>query len=105
MGHAASLRWTARHAPRCHALPNLVGTMNLLYNTSCFVKEGYGYALCVDGLVDASDGSGLTFLPLDPPMHTNLCIAWRSNRALSQAAQAFLDELRVVLAEHTDALQ
>ncbi|KFI68221.1 LysR family transcriptional regulator [Bifidobacterium magnum] len=79
--------------------PNIVGTMNLAYNVSCFVKEGCGYALGLAGLVDASEGSGLAFRPLEPPSYTNLCIAWRSGRTLTAASQAFLDELRNVIAQ------
>ncbi|RYQ64024.1 LysR family transcriptional regulator [Bifidobacterium pseudolongum] len=79
-------------------MPHVIGTMNLLYNSACFVHAGYGYALCPDGLVDTSAGSGLTFRPLVPTLTTRLSIAWRRGRDLPVPAQVFLDELRAVIA-------
>lgn len=77
---------------------NIIGTMNLLYNAACFVREGYGYALTPEGLVDEEPGSGLTFRPLDPPLQLHLCVAWRNDRDLSAPARAFLHEMRAVIA-------
>lgn len=78
---------------------NIVGTMNLLYNASCFVQEGYGCAICPQGLVDTSWESGLVFQPLDPPMQTHLAIAWKKSQPPTPAADAFLTELRSVIAD------
>lgn len=78
---------------------NIVGTMNLLYNASCFVQEGYGCAICTQGLVDTSWESGLVFQPLDPPMQTHLAIAWKKSQPPTPAADAFLTELRSVIAD------
>ena len=78
---------------------NIVGTMNLLYNASCFVQEGYGCAICLQGLVDTSWESGLVFQPLDPPMQTHLAIAWKKSQPPTPAADAFLTELRSVIAD------
>ncbi|RSX52628.1 LysR family transcriptional regulator [Bifidobacterium callimiconis] len=76
---------------------NIIGTMNLLYNASRFVEEGYGCAICPAGLVDASGKSDLTFRPLEPPVYTKLAIAWKKSQPLTPASTAFLDELRAVL--------
>ena len=78
---------------------NIVGTMNLLYNASCFVQEGYGCAICLQGLVDTSWESGLVFQPLDPPMQTHLAIAWKKSQPPTPAADAFLTEFRSVIAD------
>lgn len=78
---------------------NIVGTMNLLYNASCFVQEGYGCAICPQGLVDTSWESGLVFQPLDPPMQTHLAIAWKKSQPPTPEADAFLTELRSVIAD------
>lgn len=76
---------------------NIIGTMNLLYNASCFVQEGYGCAICPAGLVDTSWESGLVFRPLEPERRTQLAIAWKKSQPLTPAAAAFLDELRIVI--------
>lgn len=81
---------------------DIVGTMNLSYNASCFVQEGYGCALGFGGMVDESEGNDLCFRPLDPPMRAKLSIAWRSGASLSPAAAAFLETLRGVVAQEED---
>lgn len=78
---------------------DLVGTMNLTYNASRFVRAGCCCAMSLEGLVDTSEGSGLCFRPLDPPMHIALHIAWKKDQPLAPAAQAFLTCVREVAAE------
>lgn len=62
--------WFGRNAKSL----DIVGTINLMYNASCFVQESYGCAIGPAGLVSTSPDSGLTFRPLDP-MSTQLAIA------------------------------
>ncbi|MBT1166852.1 LysR family transcriptional regulator [Bifidobacterium simiarum] len=81
---------------------NIVGTMNLSYNASRFVQEGYGCALGYGGIVDMSAGSGLCFRPLDPPLHGSLSMAWKKDQTLTPAAAAFLETLRDVVAREED---
>lgn len=76
---------------------DIIGTMNLSYNASCFVRAGFGYELCLEGTADTSEGSGLAFRPLEPELHVRLNIAWRRGRTLSAPAEAFLNELRKVV--------
>lgn len=78
---------------------DVVGTMNLTYNASRFVRAGYGCALSLEGLVDTGEGSGLVFRPLDPMMHISLSMAWKKNQPLTPAARAFLTCVREVAAE------
>ncbi|MEE1295763.1 MAG: LysR family transcriptional regulator [Bifidobacterium sp.] len=73
---------------------DIIGTMNLTYNVACFVRAGYGYALCLEGTAGVGQGTGLAFRPLDPPLHIHLSVAWKRGRALAPAAEAFLDQLR-----------
>lgn len=40
---------------------NVVATYDLAYNASRFAREGLGYAVALDGIVDASEGSDLSF--------------------------------------------
>lgn len=73
---------------------NIAGTYNLLYNASLMVKEGIGYALCIDKLIDTSGDSGLCFRPLSPRLEAGLNIIWKKHQAFSRAANTFLDQLR-----------
>lgn len=74
----------------------LVGTYNLLYNASLMVKEGLASALCIDGIINTS-GSTLAFIPLEPPLISQLNIIWRKDHLLSKAAAVFLKNLTSVI--------
>lgn len=73
---------------------NIVATYNLLYNASILVKEGIGYAIGLDKIINTSGDSELCFRPLNPPVHSSLVIAWKRNQIFSKAAQVFLSELK-----------
>ncbi|MBQ6066245.1 MAG: LysR family transcriptional regulator [Clostridia bacterium] len=72
----------------------LEGTFRLAYNASVFVKEGLGYQLTFDGLVDTSPGSGLTFRLLSPRLETGLFLIWNRYQALTPIAERFLQQVR-----------
>ncbi|MDU6363026.1 MAG: hypothetical protein E6582_05775 [Clostridium sp.] len=38
---------------------NIVVTYNILYNASLMVKEGVGYALCLDKIINTTGNSNL----------------------------------------------
>ena len=76
---------------------NLSGTVNLAYNGSVFVKEGLGYLLMFDHLVDTNPGSGLCFRRLEPPLETKIYVIWKKYQVFSPIAQLLLDELKVQL--------
>ena len=76
----------------------LEGSFRLAYNGSVFVKEGLGYLLALDGLVDTSSESGLVFRPLSPALEVPLCLAWGRRQTLTPIAKRFLDQLRAVFA-------
>ena len=78
---------------------DIVGTMNLTYNASRFVRTGYGCALSLEGLVDTGEGSGLTFRPLEPTLRVSLSMAWKKSQPLTSAARAFLDCVCEVVGE------
>ena len=79
-------RWCGEKAD----MLNLSGTVNLAYNGSVFVKEGLGYLLMFDRLVDTSPGSGLCFRPLEPPLETKMYVIWKKYQVFSPAAEVFL---------------
>ena len=66
---------------------NIVGSYNLLYNASQFVEAGFGYAI---GLAEIINNDNLTFIPLDPPIVSNICIIWKKYQIFSKAAEKFL---------------
>ncbi|MBM6614871.1 LysR family transcriptional regulator [Desemzia sp. RIT804] len=73
---------------------SVIATYNLIYNASLMVEEGFGYALCLDRLVNTTGDSELCFRPFDPPLEVNLNIAWKKNQAFSAASNKFLEQLR-----------
>ncbi|PHE95521.1 LysR family transcriptional regulator [Bacillus wiedmannii] len=73
---------------------NIVATYNLLYNAALMVEEGIGYALCIDKIINTSGNSKLCFKPLQPKLEVNLNIIWKKNQVFSNAAHAFINQLR-----------
>ena len=58
------------------------------------VDEGFGYALCLDKLVNTSESSTLCFKPLAPKLESHLDIVWKKNQVFSKAAEKFLQILK-----------
>ena len=73
---------------------NVIGTYNLLYNAALFAKQGVCSCITLDGIANTENGSPLCFVPLDPPVFSEVYLAWKKDRVLSKAAEAFLDALR-----------
>ena len=70
------------------------GSFRLSYNGSIFTKEGLGYLLTFDQLINTSKGSGLVFIPLFPKLEANLYIAWNRHQAFTPIAERFLKYLK-----------
>lgn len=83
-------RWCGERAD----LLNLSGTVNLAYNGSVFVKEGAGYMLSFDKLVDTGVDSELCFRPLFPPLETKMYVVWKKYQLFSPAAELLLEEMK-----------
>lgn len=73
---------------------NIIGTYNLLYNASLMVDEGFGSALCLDGLINTSGNSNLCFRPLAPRKTAGMDIIWKKYQVFTKAAQKFLEQLQ-----------
>lgn len=69
---------------------NVVATYNLLYNAAIMVREGLGYAISIDKLINDAE---LCFRPLEPEFKSNLQFIWRKDRLLTPQAQILLDEM------------
>lgn len=73
---------------------NLEGSFRLAYNGSIFTREGLGYLLTFDKLVNTSKESGLVFIPLYPKLETHLYIVWNRHQAFTPIAERFLNHLK-----------
>ena len=73
----------------------LEGSFRLSYNGSLFAREGLGYLLTFDHLIDTSPGSGLVFRPLHPKLENRLYWIWKRYQPLSPIAERFLKHLTV----------
>lgn len=73
---------------------NIVASYNLIFNAVFLVEAGVGNAICLNDLVDTPEESPLCFRPLDPPSRAELTLVWKRGRALSQAGELFLEEVK-----------
>ena len=76
----------------------LEGSFRLSYNGSMFAREGLGYLLTFDRLIDTSSYSGLVFRPLSPALENKLYLVWKKYQALSPIAERFLKHLQTSFA-------
>ncbi len=83
-----------RWAGERYAELSLEGSFRLAYNASLFVREGLGYQLCFEKLVDTSEGSGAVFRPLFPRLETSLYLIRNRSAALTPTAERFFDQVR-----------
>lgn len=72
----------------------LEGSFRLSYNASMFVREGLGYQLTFEHLVDTSAESGLVFRPLYPRLDVKLYLIWNRYQAFTPIAERFLAQFR-----------
>lgn len=69
---------------------HIVATYNLIYNASLMVKEGIGYALGLDKLINTDCTSDLCFKPLEPKAEADIIFVWKKYQHFSKSAQYFL---------------
>lgn len=72
---------------------NIVGTYNLLFNASLMVKEGIGYALALDKIINVSGDSQLCYRPLYPKLEVRMYLVWKKYQILSKPAEKFLENI------------
>ena len=77
----------------------LEGSFRLSYNGSIFAKEGLGYLLTFDHLIDTSEGSGVVFRPLSPKLETTLYLDWTRYQTFTPIAGRFLQHLKTLFAD------
>ncbi|MCI8609322.1 MAG: LysR family transcriptional regulator [Firmicutes bacterium] len=72
---------------------NIIGTFNLCYNGSVFVKEGLGCMLTFDKLVNIDSDSSLCFRPLYPRLEAKMYIIWKKYQVFTPIAELLVEEL------------
>lgn len=72
---------------------NIVATYNLVYNASLLVRDGIGYAVCLDKLINTTGDSQLCFRPFQPTLEAGLDIVWKRYQVFTRAAELFLERL------------
>lgn len=75
---------------------HIISTHNLVNNTAFMVRAGMGCALTIDKIIN-TEGTQLTFRPLEPRLEATLCFAWKKYQVFSKAGQKFLDILHKVI--------
>jgi DNA-binding transcriptional LysR family regulator len=73
---------------------NIVATYDLIFNASILVREGLGYALGFDKLVNTGAESILCFRPITPAITSPMWLIWRKEQRFSKAAELFLEEVK-----------
>jgi hypothetical protein len=63
-----------------------------VYNASVMVKEGMGYALTLDRLINVSGDSEMCFVPLEPRMEAVCSFVWKRYPVFTKAAEKFLGQ-------------
>lgn len=72
----------------------LEGSFRLSYNASVFTREGLGYLLTFEHLVNTSSESRLVFRPLYPELTTDMFIIWKKHQVFTPIAERFINELQ-----------
>lgn len=76
---------------------NIIATYDLIFNASILVREGLGYVLGFDKLVNTGSESILCFRPIEPTITSPMRLIWRKEQRFSKAAELFLREVRHML--------
>lgn len=83
-------KWLGEDLEKLH----ITATYDLLFNASVMVREGLGYALGFDKLIDTGAESELCFRPLSPALSSPMYVIWRKYQIFSPVAALLLEELK-----------
>lgn len=88
-------KWCGSRMNQLH----LEGSFRLSYNGSLFVKEGLGYLLTFEHLIDTNPNSGLVFRPLAPTLETKIYLIWKKYQIFTPIAERLLGILKSKFSE------
>ncbi|MBR3049856.1 MAG: LysR family transcriptional regulator [Selenomonadaceae bacterium] len=72
----------------------VVATYNLIFNAAIMAREGVGYPISIDKLINDAE---LCFRPLKPELKSALKFIWRRDRLLTPQAKILLDAMKRTL--------
>lgn len=72
---------------------HIVATYNLIYNATFLIKNGAGYGISLDGLVN-TQGTGLVFRPIVPEQSIDIYMVTKKYQAFAPAVKLFLERLQ-----------
>lgn len=76
---------------------HIVATYNLIYNASLLVREGVGYALGLDKLINTDHDDELCFKPITPISKDPISLIWKRFQHFSKPSQFFLNTMQTML--------
>ena len=74
----------------------ITATYSLLYNASLMVKDGLGYAIGLDRIINTAE-SELCFRPFTPALSSGMNIVWKKYQFFSKPAEKYLSKLRELI--------
>lgn len=83
---------------------NIVATFNLAYNAGVLAREGLGYVLTFDKLINVGVNSELCFRPLTPALETKMYVVWKKYQVFTRAAEVFLGQFQQSLLSATNSI-
>ena len=83
---------------------NIVATFNLAYNAGVLAREGLGYVLTFDKLINVGVNSELCFRPLMPALETKMYVVWKKYQVFTRAAEVFLGQFQRSLLSATNSI-
>lgn len=72
---------------------HIVATYNLIYNATFLIKNGAGYGISLEGLVN-TQGTGLVFRPIVPEQAIDIYIVTKKYQTFAPAVKLFLERLQ-----------
>lgn len=73
---------------------NVVATYDLMYNASILTREGLGYTIGFQNLIDTGPDSELCVRPLEPPLASPMYLIWKKYQVFTPVASLLLEELK-----------
>jgi DNA-binding transcriptional LysR family regulator len=73
---------------------NIVATQNLLSNSVLLVKNGVGYAVCVEGAYSIRKNDETVFIPFEPKRKSGHVLAWKKNVIFNSATRYFIEMIK-----------
>lgn len=83
-------RWCGEKLDELH----MVGTVNLFFNGTMFVKAGDCLLLTFDRLADTGSDSELCFRPLRPALQSKMYVIWKRYQVFTPIAERLIDEIK-----------